>query len=1145
MEKVWKRLIAVSLSLMLMFTMGLNVFAAETVVTPNDNPAVELDEGDTVATEAEPASEEEVLEEESSDEAVVQEEEPAEEAVVQEAAPEVTAMGDELTAESENIELAITNNTDMFKAVSAYLTTENDQEYLVMALSGTGYKELYKGTYEAAVENGDGSADKGNNTWIHSTTNDAGKYEFTIPLNADESFVPVVAISNSYYTKYLNGQNDLSRAFYPRQFTVNREAKTLVTDDYNETSNFTVTSNVADFKVADAATTHVVGGPNSNNYSVAPTLVMEDSTYDKVTFPTVVSGAISTAEVTLEDGKFAISMTNAPNKEAFKDKTPIEMTFHVAEDAPYAEAGTDVVRTVTIDKAAKTIVIDGTALRIGKIKYDGTIVQFINKDGKAFGMWTPQEGSTYTYSDGKIHLSIIPKNTTIYGWMHWGGINEELTKDVALDSDGKIVVDLDSENCGWAVPVAPIKAADDTATTSSQYYLAVPALENFDADYTAVDAALETVPADLSIYTEETAAAVNEAVNAVVRGKKAVEQADVDGMADAIEKAVKGLRVAKFEYEGTTVQFIKKDGSAFGMWTPQEGSTYTYSDGKIHISITPKNTTVYGWMHWGGINEELTKDVALDSDGKIVVDLDSENCGWAVPVAPIKAADDTATTSSQYYLAVPALENFDADYTAVDAALETVPADLSIYTEETAAAVNEAVNAVVRGKKAVEQADVDGMADAIEKAVKGLRVAKFEYEGTTVQFIKKDGSAFGMWTPQEGSTYTYSDGKIHISITPKNTTVYGWMHWGGINEELTKDVELDSDGKIVFDLDTENCGWAVPVAPIKKKDGATTSDQYYLAVPALENFDADYAAVDEALATVPADLSIYTEETAAAVTEAVNAVVRDKKANEQADVDGMANAIDQAVKALVGKLSFATIDVPAQTYTGKALTPATVTFDGKTLVKDTDYTVEYSSNTNVGTATVTINGTGNYTGTKTAEFKINAKKITPAVTLSTTTYTYNGKAKTPAVTVKDGAKKLTKNTDYTVSYAKGRINAGSYKVTVKLMGNYSGSAYKTIKINPAAQKLTMSAAQKSVKFKALKKKAQTTSKVAVSGAKTKVTYAKVSGSSKLTINKTTGKITVKKKTKKGTYSIKVKATAAKSTNYKAATVTKTIKVRVK
>ena len=968
MEKVWKRLIAVSLSLMLMFTMGLNVFAAETVEPPDD-PAVTLDEGDTVATEAEPASEEVVLEEESSDEIVVQEEEPAEEAVVQEAAPEVTAMGDELTAESENIELAITNNTGMFKAVSAYLTTENDQEYLVMALSGTGYKELYKGTYEAAVENEDGSADKGNDTWIHATTNDAGKYEFTIPLNADESFVPVVAISDSYYTKYLNGQYDLSRAFYPRQFTVDREAKTIVTDDYNETSNYTVTSNVADFKVADAAATHVVGGPNSNNYSVAPILVMEDSTYDKVTFPTVVGNAISTADATLVDGQFAISMTNAPNKEAFKDKTPIEMTFHVAEDAPYAEAGTDVVRTVTIDKAAKTIVIDGTALRIGKIKYDGTIVQFINKDGKAFGMWTPQEGSTYTYSDGKIHLSIIPKNTTIYGWMHWGGINEELTKDVALDSDGKIVVDLDSENCGWAVPVAPIKAADDTATTSSQYYLAVPALENFDADYTAVDAALEKVPEDLSVYTEETSAAVTEAVNAVVREKKANEQANVDAMANAIEKAVKGLRVAKFKYEGTTVQFIKRDGEAFGMWSAMEGSTFTYSDGQIHISIIPSNSKkIYSWMHWGGINEELTKDVTLDSDGKIVLDLSTDYCGWAVPVAPIKTKDDTATTGAQYYLAVPTLEYFDADYTAVDAALEKVPEDLSIYTEETSAAV----------------------------------------------------------------------------------------------------------------------------------------------------------------------------------TEAVKAVVRDKKANEQADVDAMATAINNAVAALKIDISDATIDaIPDQTYTGKAITPAVKVALGETALNGTDYTVATTNNTNVGTATVTVTGKDNYTGSVAAKFKINAKKITPAVTLSTTTYTYNGKAKTPAVTVKDGAKTLTKNTDYTVSYAKGRINAGSYKVTVTLKGNYSGSAYKTIKINPAAQKLTMSAAQKSVKFKALKKKAQTTSKVAVSGVKTKVTYAKVSGSSKLTINKTTGKITVKKKTKKGTYSIKVKATAAKSTNYKAATVTKTIKVRVK
>ena len=268
----------------------------------------------------------------------------------------------EKSAESEKIDLAITNNTGMFKAVTAYLTTEDSQEYLVMALSGTGYKELYKGIYEQAIENGDGSADNGNNSWIHGYTNDAGQLEFKIPMNADETYVPCVAISNSYYMKYLNGQNALERSFYPRQFEINREAKTLVTGDYDETADFAVTSMVTDFKVKAIASTEVVGGPNSNNYCVKPVLEMEDATYDKVTYPTVVDSQLSTASADLTDGKFEISLLNAPNKMAFQDKTPIEMTFHVAEDAPYVEAGTNVVRMVTIDKMAKTIVIEGDPL---------------------------------------------------------------------------------------------------------------------------------------------------------------------------------------------------------------------------------------------------------------------------------------------------------------------------------------------------------------------------------------------------------------------------------------------------------------------------------------------------------------------------------------------------------------------------------------------------------------------------------------------------------------------------------------------------------------------------------------------------------------------------------------------------------------
>ncbi len=263
----------------------------------------------------------------------------------------------------KHVDLTVTNTTGMFKAVSAYLSREDDNEYLVVAFSAKGYHEMFKGTYEEAVLNGDGSADNGNDTWTHGYTNSDGKWEFRFPLEDGESYLPIVAISNSYYVDYLNGSNPLERSFFPRQMVVDREAKTLVTGDYDETSDFEVTSNVADFKAAPTASTNVIGGPNSNNYTVSPVIEMQDGTYDAVIYPTVVDGKVSNVTTEIKDGKFEISMQNAPGIEAFKDKEPIDMTFHVAEDAPYNAAGKYVIRKVTIDKMARTITIDGTPLQ--------------------------------------------------------------------------------------------------------------------------------------------------------------------------------------------------------------------------------------------------------------------------------------------------------------------------------------------------------------------------------------------------------------------------------------------------------------------------------------------------------------------------------------------------------------------------------------------------------------------------------------------------------------------------------------------------------------------------------------------------------------------------------------------------------------
>ena len=87
-----------------------------------------------------------------------------------------------------------------------------------------------------------------------------------------------------------------------------------------------------------------------------------------------------------------------------------------------------------------------------------------------------------------------------------------------------------------------------------------------------------------------------------------------------------------------------------------------------------------------------------------------------------------------------------------------------------------------------------------------------------------------------------------------------------------------------------------------------------------------------------------------------------------------------------------------------------------------------------------------------------------------------------------------------------------------------------------------------VKYSKLRKKNQTVARknaIVVSKAKGTVTYKKVSGNKKITINKKTGKITLKKGLKKGTYKLKVKVTASGTSKYKKTVKTVTVKIKVK
>ncbi len=327
----------------------------------------------------------------------------------------ITTEIEEPTVE-EPVELAVTNNTAMFKVTSAYLYKESQK--LVISLSGTGYRNLYLGTYAEAVANGDNT-----DNWIVGD-NSSGAWTFTIPLTEGQTYYPVVAISNSYYNKYLSGTNPIDRAFYPRQFTIDFENNTLTTGDYDATEEYAVANNISMFKPAETSVIETVGGPNSNGYKVTLNLAMQNTSFD-------------------------------------------QMYFGTYEEASAAE------ETIALDE---------------NNQFSFTVEQIT----------TPGDTS-----------SIVSK------------LDQEVVVCFHASRSGK-----------WFERTMYIDTTSKTIT-----------LNTHNADYTAVDKALASIPDDLSVYTSDTAEAVTAAQEAVVTGLFASQQDDVDAMAEVITKAVAGLKV--------------------------------------------------------------------------------------------------------------------------------------------------------------------------------------------------------------------------------------------------------------------------------------------------------------------------------------------------------------------------------------------------------------------------------------------------------------------------------------------------------------------------------------------------------------------------------------------------------------------------
>ena len=271
------------------------------------------------------------------------------------------------------------------------------------------------------------------------------------------------------------------------------------------------------------------------------------------------------------------------------------------------------------------------------------------------------------------------------------------------------------------------------------------------------------------------------------------------------------------------------------------------------------------------------------------------NCYFAEENSGIKTQYESATAKSQDEMKTEAfaadLNNGDnsngwsfvngqvlggaepADYSAVEVAKAAIPTDLTVYTDESVAALNTAVDGVVRGKALASQANVNAMAQAIENAIVALK-----YKGANYTKVDAAIDKANALKKEDYKDFSGVEAAVNAVVRDKN---------------ITDQSEVDAMAQAIED-----------------------------AIAALQYKDADYTKVDAAIAKANA-LNKDNYKDFSAVETAVNAVARGKNITEQGEVDAMAKAIEDALAALQYKDADKTTPAPAATATPAPAATAT------------------------------------------------------------------------------------------------------------------------------------------------------------------------------------------------------------------------------
>lgn len=434
------------------------------------------------------------------------------------------------------------------------------------------------------------------------------------------------------------------------------------------------------------------------------------------------------------------------------------------------------------------------------------------------------------------------------------------------------------------------------------------ALELADADYTDVENAKVAVPADLDDnYTAESAAAVKNAIAAVVYGLKKNEQSRVDGFAAAINEAVSELELLAADKTALKAAIDKANAINADLYTADsynnmskalDDAEVVYADGsltkkdnqdQVDAATAALENAITALVPAGASYDKLN---AAISAFEALTSSNYTTASWTAAKAKYddaKTASDTVYTKEQQAeldaiadaltAAIAALVEASVDFTAVDAAAKTLGDNLKSwasfldadYVTSANAAIDYAKNdADFRALKAKDQATVDAKATELEALAANPVFKAWDYTA--------ENAAKAEYEALDRSLYT-------AESLAEVDALFAGINWNYV-QDPRKVGEYSEKSQYMVAKAQQN----------EVKNWKSLLEE----IPAPEA--ADYTALDAAIkaaeAVINAGTANYTDASVAALKAALaagKAVARDLTVDEQATVDAAAKAINDAM----------------------------------------------------------------------------------------------------------------------------------------------------------------------------------------------------------------------------------------------------------